>query len=403
MAPGGSSVTWQCVSKLQGADLTVPYRSIADPSKLRRVLEATLLVEADLELPILLQHVIEEALSMTNARYGAVGVLNEARTALDEFVTVGLTPDEERRIGARPTGQGVLGLLISDPTPLRMSEIGAHSESFGFPPHHPPMTSFLGVPIKVRGEVYGNLYLTDKIGWSEFADDDRALVEALAVAAGIAIENARLHLRVREASIYDERDRLARDLHDTVIQRLFAIGLTLQSIAGSVSAPNAGERLINVISDVDDTIRQVRTSIFELGLDNDSSGPRARVVALVHELSVVVGFEIGVSIEGPVDSVLSDVVEEHLLATLREALTNVGRHAHASQASVLLAVDTESCRLRVLDNGRGVDESRETARGGGLGLLNMRRRAGKLHGSLEFETPDTGGTLLIWQVPVRIA
>ena len=377
----------------------MPFRSIEDPAKLRRVLEATLLLEADLELPILLRHVIHEARSITNARYGAIGVLNDDRTALVEFITSGLTDDEELLIGARPTGRGVLGLLIADPKPLRMPQIGCHPESFGYPPHHPPMKSFLGVPIKVRNEVYGNLYLTDKIGWSEFTDDDEALVGALALAAGIAIENTRLHERVQETAIYDERDRLARDLHDTVIQRLFAAGLTLQSIAGT-AASHSADRLKGVIADIDDTIRQVRTSIFELGLDKNSRGARAGVIALVHELSPVVGFEIGVSIDGPVDAALSDEIEEHLLATLREALTNVGRHAHASRASVLLTVDTESCHLRVLDNGQGVGEDRVATSGGGLGLLNMRRRAEKLHGSLEIETPETGGTLLIWQVPI---
>jgi GAF domain-containing protein len=169
----------------------LPYRSIEDPAKLRRVLEATLLVEADLELPVLLRHVIDEALSMTNARYGALGVLNEDRSALTEFITAGMTPEEEKQIGARPTGRGVLGLLITDPKPVRVSMIGSHPNSFGFPSNHPPMNSFLGVPIKVRDEVYGNLYLTDKIGWSEFTTDDEALVRALAIAAGIAIENAR--------------------------------------------------------------------------------------------------------------------------------------------------------------------------------------------------------------------
>ena len=171
----------------------MPYRSIEDPVKLRRVLEATLLIEADLELPSLLRHVVEEARSMAGARYGALGVLNEDRTALSEFVTSGLEPEEERLIGARPAGLGVLGLLISDPRPLRLSRLDEHPGSVGFPPNHPPMTSFLGVPVKVRNEVYGNLYLTDKIGWTEFTSDDQALVEVLAIAAGIAIENARLH------------------------------------------------------------------------------------------------------------------------------------------------------------------------------------------------------------------
>src|ERR1035438_9530147 len=198
----------------------VPYRSIDDPVRLRRVLEATLLIEADLDLPTLLRHIVDEARSMTGARYGALGGLNDDRSGLSQFITVGLEPEEEDRIGARPTGRGVLGLLTSDPQPLRISRLDTHPDRHGFPPNHPLMTSFLGVPLKVRDTVYGNLYLTDKQGWPEFTRDDEALVEALGLAAGVAIENVRLHQRVREAAVYEDRDRLARDLHDNVIQRL---------------------------------------------------------------------------------------------------------------------------------------------------------------------------------------
>jgi signal transduction histidine kinase len=373
----------------------VPYRSIEDPAKLRRVLKATLLLEADLELPALLRHLIEEACSMTGARYGALGVLNGDRTALAEFLTVGLEEDEEKRIGARPTGRGVLGLLIVDPRPLRLPDIGSHPDSYGFPPNHPPMTSFLGVPIKVRGDVYGNLYLTEKIGWSEFTKDDEALVSALAIAAGIAIENARLHQRVGEVAVYEDRDRLARDLHDTVIQRLFAVGLSLQSMAGAASGTAMAERLAMAITDIDDTIRQVRASIFELG--SHTPGVRASALALVRELAPVVGFNIPVSFVGPLDSVVPEQVAEHLLATLREAITNIARHARASEATVALSVAGGLCRLQVTDNGRGFDH--EQASDGGLGLVNMRRRAEKLHGKLTVESIETGGTRIEWEVP----
>lgn len=377
----------------------MPHHSIEDPAKLRRILEATLLVEADLDLPVLLHHVIGEARSMTNARYGALGVLDDEHTALAEFITVGLTREQEELIGARPTGRGVLGLLISDPKPVRLSMIESHPNTFGFPPNHPPMSSFLGVPIKVRDEVYGILYLTDKMGWSEFTSDDETLVTALAVAAGIGIENARLHQRVQEMAVVDERDRLARDLHDTVIQRLFAVGLSLQGIAGKAAPQGEVDRLNKVIADIDDTIRQVRTTIFELGLDSSNQGPRASVLALVEELTQVVGFEVNISIEGPVDASLTDVIVEHLLATLREALTNIGRHAGATRANVILSVDSDTCRLEVLDNGHGLNQRK--GRAGGNGLGNMRRRAEKLDGTFEIESPAAGGTLLIWQVKAR--
>ena len=315
-----------------------------------------------------------------------------------EFITVGLEPDEERSIGARPTGQGVLGLLITDPKPLRLARLSSHPESFGIPPNHPPMTSFLGVPIKVRDAVYGNLYLTDKIGWTEFTADDEALIGALAVAAGIAIENARLHGRVQEVAVYEERDRLARDLHDTVIQRLFAIGLSLQSMVASPSAPHATERLTTAIADIDDTIRQVRTSIFELGSAGISQGVRADVVSLLHSLRPVIGFEIHPSFEGPVDTTVPDIVNEHLVAVIREAVTNIGRHSSATAASVDISVADDRCRLRIVDDGCGIGG--DPSSGGGLGLVNLQRRAEKLHGTFSVLSPPSGGTELIWQVPL---
>ena len=376
----------------------MPYRSIEDPAKLRRVLEATLLLEADLDLPTLLRHIVDEARSMTNARYGALGVLNDGGTALSEFVTVGMDAEEEARIGARPTGRGVLGQLITDPRPMRSAQLQDLESSFGFPPGHPPMTSFLGVPITVRDDVYGNLYLTDKIGWSEFTADDEALIGALAVAAGIAIENARLHARVQQVAVYEERDRVARDLHDTVIQRLFAVGLSLQSMASNPTADLSRERLTKTIADVDDTIRQVRTSIFELGSDGVSQGARDQVLNLLRELRPVVGFDIHASFDGPIDTALPDTVCDNLMAVIREAVTNVGRHADATAASVAIDLSDGHCRLRVIDNGRGFSTSEKV--GGGLGLGNLRRRAEKLHGRFSVERSEAGGTELIWQVPV---
>jgi signal transduction histidine kinase len=158
------------------------------------------------------------------------------------------------------------------------------------------------------------------------------------------------------------------------------------------------DRLGSVISNIDDTIRQIRSSIYELGLVGDDRGVRARILALVRVLSPVVGFEVHVSFDGPVDSAIPDTVVEHLLATVREAVTNIGRHAHASQASVSLNVVNGVCCLQVVDNGRGINESGSTQ--AGLGLVNLQRRAEKLHGQLVIESPGAGGTLLIWQVPV---
>jgi signal transduction histidine kinase len=376
--------------------MSVPYHSIDDPSKLRRVLEAVLLIERDLELPALLRHVIEEACSMTGARYGALGVLNETKTALEEFVTTGIEPDQVAEIGPLPTGKGVLGLLIADPGPLRLARLSEHPDSFGFPPNHPPMTSFLGVPVKVRDEVYGNLYLTDKIGWSEFTKDDVALVEALALAAGVAIENARLHQQVQMAAVYEDRDRLARDLHDHVIQRLFGLGLALQSLAVRAS-PDIADGLQKQVNEADEIISEVRATIYALGLGGSSRGVRDNLLALVSELRHTVGFALDISFDGAVDTAVSERVVEHLTATIREAVTNIERHANATKATISLSARDGHLQLRVSDDGRGFSgEGRE----GGLGLTNLRRRAEKLNGQFDIAGAPKGGTVLTWRVPI---
>lgn len=338
---------------------------------------------------------------MTGARYGALGVLDQSRTGLAQFITVGIAPADEAKIDHRPKGLGLLGLLISDPKPMRLADLHAHPESVGFPEGHPPMTSFLGVPVMARDEVYGNLYLTEKIGWSEFTSDDESLAVALAAAAGIAIENARLHERAQEAVVLEDRDRIARDLHDAVIQRIFAVGLSLQGIAHKQLPEGVGSRIEAAIEDLDATIRQIRSSIFELGAAGNTGSLRADVLALVQELRPVLGFDVTVSFDGPVDTAIDAEVAVHLLAAAREALTNVARHAGAPSASVSVVVAENGCTLCVQDDGRGIASALPDEESGGLGLTNMRHRAERLGGGVTIETGPGGGTAIRWQVPLR--
>jgi len=360
-----------------------------------------LMIEGELTLPIVLRHLVGEACALVDARYGALGVLSENGTTLDQFLTVGLEPDEEFAIGARPSGRGVLGTLIIEAKPLRLGNIADSPDSYGFPPGHPPMTSFLGMPIKTRGEVYGNLYLTDKIGWSEFTSDDEALVGVLALSAGIAIENSRLNQRVQQAAVHEDRNRLARDLHDTVIQRLFAVGLSLKAMSTSAGTEGVADQINRAISDIDDTIRQVRSAIYELGTTGDEQGLRAQILALARDLRPVVGFNVDISFDGPVDSGVSDQISEHLLIAIREGITNVARHAHATQARIAVKVYDGICMLEISDDGRGLEQS---ATGGhGFGLSNLQHRAEKLHGKFWIEKSNEGGIKLNWQVPLRIS
>jgi len=393
-------VTFGAVPDQRGARRTA-YDGIGDAGTLRRLLEATMLLESNLDLGALLSRIVEEALSLAGARYGALGVLDATGTEVVEFHTSGLDPADEARLleGPFPTGRGVLGVLIDHPRPIRIRAIADHPSSVGFPPGHPPMTSFLGAPIKVRDEVYGNLYLTDKIGAEEFTADDQAVIEALALAAGIAVENARLHRRAGEAAVYEERDRMARDLHDGVIQRLFAIGLSLQGLTSTPAGREIAGTITSIVDDIDETIRQVRATIFELGSEGRGKGLRNDVLTLTEAMRPVVGFRVPVDFAGPVDAAVSDEVAEQLLATLREALANIGRHARASTASVSLDASDGMCRLEVRDDGRGMVG--EPAPGGGHGLPNMRSRAECLGGTFEVLQPESGGTTLVWQAPAR--
>lgn len=380
----------------------MPYHRIDDPEKLRLLLEAVLQLESDISLPAILRHFVEEACVLTGARYGALGVLDESRTALGSFVFTGLPEEAERTIGHLPTGQGVLGVVIAELKPLRLTRIADHPRSVGFPAGHPPMTSFLGVPVGAHGDVFGILYLADKLGSDEFSQDDEWLAHAFAQAAAVAVENARLHERVQEVAVLEDRDRIARDLHDDVIQRLFATGLTLQSLTREIPASES-QRLEEAVSEIDATIRRIRSAIFELAATGGGRSVRAGVLSLVHELRPMLGFEPAVSFAGPVDTVVPPDISEHLYAAVREALTNVARHARATSASVEIEALGGTCTLTVVDDGQGMQDAPRAAvapGAGGFGIANLRRRAEKLGGELDVRQGARGGTRLTMRVPL---
>jgi signal transduction histidine kinase len=354
-------------------------------------------VGSDLDLPSVLRHIVESAAALVDARYGALGVLDETGTSLAEFITVGIDEPTRRRIGPLPKGHGILGLLIREPKPIRLPDLAEHPDSYGFPPEHPPMKSFLGVPVRVRDQVFGNLYLTDKTTAEVFTDIDEELVVGLAAAAGVAIENARLHLRVRELALLEDRERIARDLHDTVIQRLFATGLRLQGAARLAERPEVSERILASVDDLDLTVKHIRTAIFGLEASRRASnaGLRSRVLALASEAAGALGYEPHILFDGSLDTVAEDRAVE-LLAVLREALTNVARHAGARRVDVEVVADGD-LMLRVLDDGKGLVPER---RPGAKGLANMEARAARLGGSVLVKSRPEGGTVVEWRVPL---
>jgi signal transduction histidine kinase len=549
------------LDELLGAVLTRVTGVLDAQERLRGLLDAVVGINADLSLERALERIVTAACTLADAQYGALGVLGGGPgRRLREFVTHGLSADQRAAIGDLPAGHGILGLIIDRPEPLRLPVLGQHPSSYGFPPHHPPMQTFLGVPIRIRDQVFGNLYLTEKRGGGTFTVEDEEVVVALAAAAGVVIENARLfedttlrrrwleaaaevssalltdasgsaaltlvatrarevpgadtaavlvpavddrlqvvavaglpeddlvgtyletpgtHLEAGAAAavvlagvtddrlaplellggpagsmvlvplrtsvarygvlvvgwspsaeqafldtdvrlieayadqaalamqvaqgredrsrlaVFEDRDRIGRDLHDLVIQRLFAIGLTLENASRLAERPEVTTRLSAAVDDIDATIKDIRRTIFELSAPPESRDLRAQLGDALEVVAPALGFLPHLTTVGPVDAAVADEVRGHLLAVLREALANAARHAAATAVEVVVAVGDEVV-LTVRDDGVGYRPRERRS-----GVRNMTERAESLGGTLTVATRAEGGTELVWRVPVR--
>ena len=371
------------------------------PDALRKLVDAIVTVGSDLDLSAMLNRVVTVATELVGAQYGALGVLDPTGTRLEDFITVGIDDETHRAIGDLPEGKGILGLLIVDAQPIRLPDIKRHPDSFGFPPNHPPMQSFLGVPVRVRGAVFGNLYLTNKLAADAFTDVDEELASGLAAAAGVAIENARLHNRVQELAVVEDRERIARDLHDTVIQRLFATGLSLQATARMARSDpaSAAVRIDAAVDDLDITIKHIRSAIFALESSRSSGADllHNRVLATIEEFTAEVHLEPFVLLDGPIDTGVPDDIAEEMLAVLREGLSNAARHSSATRVNVEVVVG-DQLTVRVIDNGVGMQGE---PRSEGHGLRNMATRAERLGGSMALNPDEAEGFTVEWSVPLR--
>ncbi|GAA1537486.1 GAF domain-containing sensor histidine kinase [Nocardioides humi] len=487
------------------------HGALDQQARLQLLLDAVVTISADLSLDGVLSRIVAIASRLVDARYAALGVLSAGRRRrLRTFVHHGISDEVAAEIGDLPTGHGLLGLIIDRPEPLRLHEIAEHPESYGFPPHHPPMSSFLGVPVRIRDQVFGNLYLTEKAGGVDFTADDEEIVVALAAAAGVAIENARLYeqtaaretwarataalaqlladpdpaddvvarladqarelaaadtawvqigpaagpetagedgpvLRVpfapsagvdgmlclawspehedsyhalddslvkayaeqatlslqlaearedqRRLAVFEDRDRIGRDLHDLVIQRLFAVGLGLQGATRQIDRPEVAARIEQAVDDLDATIKDIRRAIFGLSSLDTAGDVQAEVTRLVDRAAATLKFRPSLRFEGPVRTLIPDDLAPDLLAVLAEGLSNASRHAGASAVEVVVEAGDDIV-LTVRDNGRGMAGAVTES-----GLANIRVRAEQRGGSLAVVSVPDGGTTLIWSVP----
>ena len=357
-----------------------------------------------LEVDRVLQLIVDRVRDLVDAEYAAIGIVDRDG-AIERFVTSGISAEERARIGDLPHGRGLLGLIIRENRTYRIPDIATHPQRYGFPPNHPPMHAFLGMPILSRGVPVGRLYLTNKRGAAEFSPEDQGLVEMFALHAGIAIENARLHDQVRRLAIVDERDRISRDLHDSVIQALYAQTLALDDVPEliGVDAPEAERRVDEAIDAIHAIIRDIRNFIFGLRpvlLDSGSLDEGLRHLATELRRSAAVAVDVGVDDEdGSIADLPIEIVAE-LLAVTREALSNVARHAGADSASVRVIGSPRELRLEIVDDGRGFDADGALERGH-HGLANMRARSGALGGTFTVASTPHGGTRIIVAIPRR--
>jgi len=369
----------------------------AGPRSLRRLLDAVLSVGTDLELPVVLKRIIEAAVDLVDAQYGALGVLDESRTRLSQFITVGIDEQTHNLIGNLPEGHGILGLLIVDPQPLRLPDLREHPDSFGFPPHHPPMRSFLGVPVRVRDAIFGNLYLTDKKTGEVFTDVDEELVVALAGAAGIAIENARLHTRVKELVLLEDRERIARDLHDAIIQDLFATGLTLQAAAQKVVLPEGQKVIADTVYRLDEVISSLRRFIFDLRPPVWSERDlRAEMSQLIEHLARPYDVRTEMRFSGKFRKPSPDLVDD-ALQLLSEALSNALRHSESDVVRIDVGRERDELLIVVSDDGQGFDVTDPRA---GIGIDNIRARAERAGGEATITSEIGVGTTVHIRLPM---
>jgi signal transduction histidine kinase len=357
-----------------------------------------------------LQLIVDRVRELVQADYAALGIA-DADGTLEWFATSGISREERERIGPLPRGRGLLGLLIHEAVAVRIPEISDHPKSSGFPPHHPRMHSFLGVPITVRGRVVGDLYLTEKRGAPEFSAADQAIVEMFALHAGIAIENARLHEEVQRLAVVEERERIGQDLHDSIIQSLYALSLALEEVPELMGddPAEARARIDRAIDGLHLAIRDIRNFIFGLRPERlGQVGLVGGLAAVVDEYRLNTMVDIELVADEDIGAGLPPDVVLELVKIAQEALSNIARHARATRARVSLETgpagaptDAEEGRevvLEIADNGIGFDPgvARSEAH---RGMRNVHARAASLGGRLEVLSESGAGTRIIVHVP----
>jgi len=365
----------------------------------------------ELDLGVVLQKVVDLSRELVASRFGALGVINEDGQGFEQFITSGISPEERRAIGAGPIGKGIFGVLINEGKPIILNDVEKHKSHSGFPENHPRMESLLGVPIMTKGKVIGDLYLADKIDPHNklnnssvaYTKEDQKILEMFATQAAIAIDNAKLYRQIQQLAILEERQRFGMDLHDGVIQSIYAVGLMLEDIQrrmdddirGSKEGISTAIRSLNTaISDIRNYILDLRPQHFQgrnilQGIEELTRALRANTFMNVH-----------VDVNNVDPGRLSPERTVEILHIAQEALSNVQKHARASDVDIIVVMLDHELRLIILDNGISIKPGELTGSKGN-GLLNMRERAAALEGKITISPRKEGGTEVSLLVPIR--
>ncbi|MEM7334663.1 MAG: GAF domain-containing sensor histidine kinase [Chloroflexota bacterium] len=363
--------------------------------------EAALAITGDLSLEKTLQQIVDVTRELVSAEYAALGIPN-VEYQLEAFIYSGVEAAVAKKMGQLPQGKGVLGAIIREKRPFRLRHIAEHPKSVGFPPYHPQMESFLGVPIVAGDTVYGNLYLTNKMNADEFSAEDEAMVQMLAAHAAIAIQNARLYAEVERLAVLEERNRIGMDLHDGVIQSIYAVGLTLESARLSLpeELQETGGLLETAVSQLNRSIQDIRNFIMDLRPRRFRGNLKEGIAQLVREFqaNTMIPVETSIDEQLEVNQLLSKAAGQTLFLSTQEALANIARHAQATQVNVKLLLEIEWVNLIIEDNGRGFDTKQKSQKLG-HGLSNMETRAQEQGGRFQLSSEPGFGTKISISLP----
>lgn len=371
--------------------------------------DAGLDVAGELGLDLVLRKVVDHATDLLGARYGALSVPSPAG-GIESFITAGITPEERALIGPPPVGHGLLAVVLQEGQRLRMPDLTKDPRSIGFPPNHPPMHSLLAVPIVSAGRVLGNLYVAEKQGALEFSVEDEETLVRFATQAALAIENARLHRRVRALAISEERERIAREMHDTLAQVLGYVNTKAQAVQellrrdqserAAVQVGQLGEAARAAYADVREGILALRTTL---------GAGRGLLEALTDYLQVwsqQSDLQATLLVTPPYADLrsLAPAAELQLLRIVQESLSNVRKHAAAAHVAIQIDADARQIQTSIVDDGRGFDPQRVRPGDDRLphfGLSTMRERAESVGGSLEITSAPGEGTRVVVRLPVH--